>query len=58
MKSRLDKIGGPNPVFPINLKGRSLPVLQFLIMLGETSPFPGVDDSVFWQIKLNKMNWN
>ena len=55
-ESKLAEIGGPNPVFPINLKGQAIPLLQFLIMLGET--WPVETDKEWWQVHLATMCWN
>jgi len=55
-QSTLNKIGGGNPVFPINLSGRSLPVLQFLIMLDETWPME--TDKDWWTLYLATKWWN
>lgn len=55
-QSTLNKIGGGNPVFPISLYGRSLPVLQFIIMLDETWPIE--TDKNWWTLYLSTKCWN
>ena len=57
IESKLAKVGGPNPVFPIQASCKdSYKLVGFLLMLEDCWPIE--TDKDWWQVHLATMCWN